>query len=113
MALASFGLSACELLATYLLRKLKGELLGKIVLLLATIIYQARRVVPTLKEFVLVCQHQQVDARVDVTVMMRATGTRPFTDIHRLLLAFYAASGTDLSGCVPGGCLDEHPAVEV
>ena len=48
----------CELLATYLLRKLKGELLGKIVLLLATIIYQARRVVPTLKEFVLVCQHQ-------------------------------------------------------
>ena len=70
-----------ELLATYLLHKLKWELLGKTVLLLATIVYQARRVVPTLKEFVLVCQHQQVDARVDVTVMMRATGTRPFTDI--------------------------------
>ena len=103
----------CELLATYLLRKLKGELLGKIVLLLATIIYQARRVVPTLKEFVLVCQHQQVDARVHVTVMMRATGTRPFTDIHRLPLTFLATRRTDLRGCVPGVCLDERPSIEV
>ncbi len=102
-----------ELLATYLLRKLKGELLGKTVLLPATVVYQARRVVPTLKEFVLVCQHQQVDARVDVTVMMRATGTRPFTDIHRLLLAFYAASGTDLCRCEPWIRLDERPSVEV
>ena len=92
---------------------MKWELLGKTVLLLATIVYQARRVVPTLKEFVLVCQHQQVDARVDVTVMMRATGTRPFTDIHRLLLAFYTASGTDLSGCEPLIRLDERPSVEV
>ncbi len=58
-------------------------------------------------------QHQQVDARVDVTVMMRATGTRPFTDIHRLLLAFYAASGTDLSGCEPLIRLDERPSEEV
>ncbi|MGA9467020.1 MAG: hypothetical protein WBV10_05295, partial [Exiguobacterium marinum] len=41
-----------ELLATYLLRKLKWELLGKTVLLLATVVYQARRMVPTLKEFV-------------------------------------------------------------
>ncbi|WP_251127750.1 hypothetical protein, partial [Exiguobacterium sp. s154] len=30
----------CELLATYLLRKLKGELLGKTVLLPATVVYQ-------------------------------------------------------------------------
>ncbi|MBR2078455.1 MAG: hypothetical protein IJ878_14090, partial [Exiguobacterium sp.] len=60
--------SSGELLATYLLRNLKWELLGKTVLLPATVIYQARLVVPTLKEFVLVCQHQQVDARVDVTV---------------------------------------------
>ena len=107
------SLGQSELLATYLLRKWKWELLGKTVLLPATIVYQARRVVPTLKEFVLVCQHQQVDARVDVTVMMRATGTRPFTDIHRLLLAFYAASGTDLSGCEPLIRLDERPSVEV
>jgi len=35
-----------ELLATYLLRKLKWELLGKNVLLLATFIYQARRASP-------------------------------------------------------------------
>ena len=104
----------CELLATYLLRKLKGELLGKIVLLLATIIYQARRVVPTLKEFVLVCQHQQVDARVDVSIMMNtAMSTRPFTDIHRLLLAFYAARRTDLRRCEPLIRLDERPSVEV
>ena len=103
-----------ELLATYLLRKLKGELLGKTVLLPATIIYQARRVVPTLKELVLVCQHQQIDARVDVSIMMNtAMSTRPFTDIHRLLLAFYAARRTDLSGCEPGVCLDERPSVEV
>ena len=107
------SLKHSELLATYLLRKLKGELLGKTVLLPATVVYQARRVVPTLKEFVLVCQHQQVDARVDVTVMMRATGTRPFTDIHRLLLAFYATRRTDLRRCVPGVCLDERPSVEV
>ena len=39
-----------ELLATYLLCKLKWELLGKTVLLLATVVYQARRVVPTLKD---------------------------------------------------------------
>ena len=44
---------------------------------------------------------------------MRATDTRPFTDIHRLLLALYAASGADLSGCVPRVCLDECPSVEV
>lgn len=103
-----------ELLATYLLRKLKGELLGKIVLLLATIIYQARRVVPTLKEFVLVCQHQQIGARVDVSIMMNtAMSARPFTDIHRLLLAFCSASGTDLGRCEPGVCLDERPSVEL
>ncbi len=102
-----------ELLTTYLLRKLKWELLGKTVLLLATIVYQARRVVPTLKEFVLVCQHQQVDARVDVSVMMRATGTRPFTDIHRLLLTFLATRRTDLRRCVPWIRLDECPSVEV
>ena len=102
-----------ELLATYLLRKLKGELLGKIVLLLATIIYQARRVVPTLKEFVLVCQHQQIGARVDVSIMMNtAMSARPFTDIHRLLLAFHAARRTDLSRCEPLIRLDERPSVE-
>ena len=98
----------CELLATYLLHTLKWELLGKTVLLPATVMDQARRVVPTLQEFVLVCQHQQIDARVDVTVMMRATSTRPFTDIHRLLLAFCSASGTNLGRCVPGVCLDER-----
>ncbi len=38
-----------ELLATYLLHKLKWELLGKTVLLPATVIYQARRAVPALK----------------------------------------------------------------
>ncbi len=103
---------SCELLATYLLRKLKWELLGKIVLLLATIIYQARRVVPTLKEFVLGRQHQQVDARVDVSIMMRTTGTRPFTDIHRLLLTFLAARRTDLRRGEPGVCLDERPSIE-
>ena len=60
-------------------------------LLPATVIYQARLVVPALKEFVLVCQHQQVDARVDVTVMVRTTmSTRPFTDVHRFLLTFLA-----------------------
>ena len=45
--------------------------------------------------------------------MVRATGTRPFTDIHRLLLAFYSASGTDLGRCVPGVCLDERPSIEL
>ena len=39
----------CELLTTCLLRNLKWELLGKTVLLLATIIYQAHRAVPALK----------------------------------------------------------------
>ena len=91
----------CELLATYLLRKLKGELLGKTVLLPPTIIYQARLVVPTLKEFVLVCQPQQIDACVDVSVMMRTTVTCPFTDIYRLLLTFLATRRTDLYRCVP------------
>ena len=43
---------------------------------------------------------------------MRATGTRPFTDIHRLLLAFCSASGTDLGRCEPGVCLDKRPSVE-
>ena len=102
-----------ELLATYLLHNLKWELLGKTVLLPATVVYQARRVVPTLKEFVLVCQHQQVDACVDVTVMVRTTmSTRPFTDIHRLLLAFDATRRTDLRRCEPGVRLDERPSVE-
>ncbi len=82
-----FSEKVSELLTTYLLRKLKWELLGKIVLLLATIIDQARRVVPTLKEFVLVCQHQKIDARIDVSIMVSATGTRPFADIHCFLLA--------------------------
>ncbi len=39
----------CELLTTCLLRSLKWEFLGKTVLLLATIIDQARRAVPALK----------------------------------------------------------------
>ena len=83
-------------------------------LLPATIIYQARRVVPTLKELVLVCQHQQIDARVDVTIMVHTTmSTRPFTDIHRLLLAFDATRRTDLRRCEPLIRLDECPSVEV
>ena len=82
-------------------------------LLPATVVYQARRVVPTLQEFVLVCQHQQIDARVDVSVMVRATGTRPFTDVHRFLLTFLATRRTDLCRCVPGVRLDERPSVEV
>ena len=44
--------------------------------------------------------------------MMRAIGTRPFTDVHRLLRTFYSVSGTDLSRCVPEVCLNERPSVE-
>ncbi len=58
-------------------------------------------------------QPQQVDARVDVTIMMRATGTCPFTDIHRLPLTFLTTRRTDLRRCEPLIRLDERPSVEV
>ena len=57
----------CELLATYLLRKLKWELLGKNVLLLATFIYQARRAVPALNG----CQSANIN-RLRLALMSRS-----------------------------------------
>ena len=56
-----------ELLATYLLRKLKGELLGKTKLLLATVVYQARRAVPALKD----CQSASIN-RLMLALMSRS-----------------------------------------
>ena len=56
-----------ELLATYLLHNLKWELLGKTVLLPATVIYQARRAVPALKG----CQSANIN-RLMLALMSRS-----------------------------------------
>ena len=56
-----------ELLATYLLHKLKWELLGKTVLLPATVIYQARRAVPALNG----CQSANIN-RLRLALMSRS-----------------------------------------
>ena len=56
-----------ELLATYLLHKLKGELLGKTMLLLATIVYQAHRAVPALNG----CQSANIN-RLRLALMSRS-----------------------------------------
>ncbi|MCM3280154.1 hypothetical protein M3591_06350 [Exiguobacterium sp. MER 193] len=57
----------CELLATYLLHKLKWELLGKTMLLLATIVYQAHRAVPALNG----CQSANIN-RLRLALMSRS-----------------------------------------
>ena len=56
-----------ELLTTYLLHKLKWELLGKTVLLPATVIYQARRAVPALNG----CQSANIN-RLRLALMSRS-----------------------------------------
>ncbi|MBQ6459381.1 MAG: hypothetical protein IJJ35_07270 [Exiguobacterium sp.] len=56
-----------ELLATYLLHKLKWELLGKTVLLLATVMDQARRAVPALNG----CQSANIN-RLMLALMSRS-----------------------------------------
>ena len=56
-----------ELLATYLLHNLKWELLGKTVLLPATVIYQARRAVPALNG----CQSANIN-RLRLALMSRS-----------------------------------------
>ena len=56
-----------ELLATYLLHKLKWELLGKTVLLLATVMGQARRAVPALNG----CQSANIN-RLMLALMSRS-----------------------------------------
>ena len=57
----------CELLATYLLHKLKWELLGKTVLLPATVMDQARRAVPALNG----CQSANIN-RLVLALMSRS-----------------------------------------
>ena len=56
-----------ELLATYLFHKLKWELLGKTVLLPATVMDQARRAVPALKD----CQSANIN-RLRLALMSRS-----------------------------------------
>jgi len=56
-----------ELLATYLLHKLKWELLGKTVLLPATVMDQARRAVPALNG----CQSANIN-RLMLALMSRS-----------------------------------------
>ncbi|WP_214820902.1 MULTISPECIES: NAD-dependent epimerase/dehydratase family protein [unclassified Exiguobacterium] len=59
--------SKSELLATYLLRKLKWKLLGKTVLSPATVMDQARRAVPALKD----CQSANIN-RLMLALMSRS-----------------------------------------
>ncbi len=62
-----YSVTRSELLTTYVLHKLKGELLGKTVLLPATVIYQARRAVPALKD----CQSANIN-RLRLALMSRS-----------------------------------------
>ncbi|WP_214735263.1 hypothetical protein [Exiguobacterium sp. s154] len=62
-----YSVTRSELLATYLLRKLKWELLGKTVLLPATVMDQARRAVPALNG----CQSVNIN-RLVLALMSRS-----------------------------------------
>ena len=70
---------------TYSLRKLKWELLGKTVLLLATVVYQARRAVPALKD----CQSANIN-RLMLALMSRSW-CAPQTHVQsRTSIAFFS-----------------------
>lgn len=72
---------------------------------------QARRAVPAL--IVSVGEAQQVEARVDVAVVVcAARGTRPLADVQPLLAAVLAAARTDLGRGEPRVGLDQLPPVE-
>gem|GEM_PF-1777495 len=77
--------SGSELLATYLLRKLKRELLGKTVLLPATVMDQAHRAVPALNG----CQSANIN-RLRLALMSRSW-CAPQAHVHsRTSIAFFS-----------------------
>ena len=74
-----------ELLATYLLHSLKWELLGKTMLLPATVIYQARRAVPALNG----CQSANIN-RLRLALMSRSW-CAPQAHVHsRTSIVFFS-----------------------